>query len=118
MVKQTVMTQLQQLQTASEGAIGKITQHSATRSAVQGAMQLKDRGDKILGGLSSIEDRLTAIEKRLDTLEGKTKGASRGGSTAKPRAAKSKTTKASSAKPSSPSESESESEAETAAETI
>src|SRR5215469_1549783 len=73
MVKQTVKSQLQQLQTASESALGKITQNQTARSALQSAAQLKDKGDKLLGSLSSIEGRLAAIEKRLDTLEGKTK---------------------------------------------
>ncbi len=71
MVKQTVKSQLQQLQSASESALGKITQNQTARSALQGAAQLKDRGDKLLASLSSIEGRLAAIEKRLDSLEGK-----------------------------------------------
>jgi hypothetical protein len=71
MVKQTVKSQLQQLQSASESALGKITQNQTARSALQSAAQLKDRGDKLLASLSSIESRLTAIEKRLDSLEGK-----------------------------------------------
>jgi hypothetical protein len=105
MVKQTVVQQLQQLQTASEGALGKITQHPATRSALQSASQLKDKGDKLLAGLGSVEERLGAIEKRLDALEGKVAkskpAATRSRSTAsKPRAtAKPKTAP----KPKSPS---------------
>jgi hypothetical protein len=66
MVKNTMISQLQSV---SEGALGKITQSGPTRSAVQSAMQLKDRGDRILRGLDSIEDRLTAIEKRLASIE-------------------------------------------------
>jgi|SRR5579871_3348691 hypothetical protein len=71
MVKQTVKSQLQQLQSASESALGKITQNQTARSALQSAAQLKDKGDKLLSTLSSIEARLTAIEKRLDAVEGK-----------------------------------------------
>ena len=99
MVKQTVKSQLQQLQSASESALGKITQNQTARSALQSAAQLKDRGDKLLSALGSIEGRLSSIEKRLDTLEGKTakpkSAATRTRSTAsKPRttAAKPKTT--------------------------
>ncbi len=66
MVKNTVISQLQSV---SEGALGKFTQNGATRSAAQAAMQLKDRGDRILRGLESIEERLTAIEKRLASIE-------------------------------------------------
>jgi hypothetical protein len=102
MVKQTVKSQLQQLQTASESALGKITQNQTARSALQSAAQLKDKGDKLLSALGSIEGRLGAIEKRLDALEGKSPkakpAASRSRSTAsKPRtasAAKPKTTAA------------------------
>jgi hypothetical protein len=70
MVKNTVISQLQSV---SEGALGKFTQSSATRSAAQAAMQLKDRGDRILRGLESIEERLTAIEKRLGAIEAQVK---------------------------------------------
>jgi hypothetical protein len=107
MVKQTVKSQLQQLQTASESALGKITQNQTARSALQGAAQLKDKGDKLLSALGSIEGRLGAIEKRLDALEGKTPkpkaAATRTRSTAgksRASAAKPKTT---AAKPKSPS---------------
>ena len=65
MVKNTANTVISGLQSVSEGALGKLTSSQATKSAVQGAMQLKDRGDRILRGLESIEERLTAIEKRL-----------------------------------------------------
>ena len=66
MVKKTVMSQLASV---GEGALGKIAQNPATRPAVQGAMQLKDRGEKFVHGLESIDERLAAIEKRLDALE-------------------------------------------------
>ncbi len=69
MVKNTANTVISGLQSVSEGALGKLTSSQATRSAVQGAMQLKDRGDRILRGLESIEERLTAIEKRLTAME-------------------------------------------------
>jgi hypothetical protein len=71
MVKNTKNTVISQLQSVSEGALGKLTQSQATRSAIEGAMSLKDRGDKILRGLESIEERLTAIEKRLAAMEKK-----------------------------------------------
>jgi hypothetical protein len=72
MVKQTVKSQVQQLQSASESALGKLTQNQTARSVLQGAAQLKDKGDKLLSALGSIEGRLGDIEKRLDALEGKT----------------------------------------------
>ena len=70
MVKKTVIEQLQQLQSVSEGAIEKLTQNQAARSALSSAAQLRERGDRILRGLDSVEERLTKIEKRLAALEG------------------------------------------------
>ena len=55
MVKKTVIEQLQQLQSVSEGAIEKLTQNQAARSALQSAAQLRERGDRILRGLDSVE---------------------------------------------------------------
>jgi hypothetical protein len=86
MVKNTANTVISGLQSVSEGALGKLTSSQATRSAVQGAMQLKDRGDRILRGLESIEERLTAIEKRLTAMEKLEKQAASRTTTSKPRA--------------------------------
>jgi hypothetical protein len=66
MVRKTVISQLQ---TVGEGALGKLAQSPATRSAFQGAIQVKERGERLLHVLDSIEARLTAIEKRLAALE-------------------------------------------------
>lgn len=64
---------IEQLQAVGEDALGKITKNPATRSALQGASQLKDKGGKVFAGFESIEKRLTSIEKRLAALEGKAK---------------------------------------------
>ncbi len=64
---------IEQLQAVGEDALGKITKNPATRSALQGASQLKDKGGKVFAGFESIEKRLAAIEKRLTALEGKAK---------------------------------------------
>ena len=92
MVKKTVIEQLQQLQSVSEGAIEKQTQHQAARSALSSAAQLRERGDRILRGLDSVEDRLTAIEKRLAALErqGRKRSAKTGSGTGKSRSAEAK----------------------------
>jgi hypothetical protein len=58
-----------QLQSVGEGALGKLAQNPATRNAVQGAMQVKERGERFVHLLESIEQRLTAIEKRLASVE-------------------------------------------------
>ncbi|MEI8105804.1 MAG: hypothetical protein WCH31_08200 [Actinomycetes bacterium] len=70
MVRKTVISQLASV---SEGALAKVASSGATKQALQGAMHLKDRGEKIIHGLESVEDRLLAIEQRLETLEQATK---------------------------------------------
>ncbi len=66
---------ISQLQSVGEDALGKLTKNPATRSALQGANQLKDRGGKVLAGFESLDKRLASIEKRLSTLESQTKKA-------------------------------------------
>jgi hypothetical protein len=65
-VRKAVITQLQSV---GEGALGKLAQNPATRNAVQGAMQVKERGERFVHLLESIEQRLAAIEKRLASVE-------------------------------------------------
>ena len=66
MAKRTVMSQLA---SAGEEALGKLAQNTATRNAVQGAMNVKDRVEKVVRGLDGMEKRVAAIEKRLAALE-------------------------------------------------
>jgi hypothetical protein len=80
---------LSQLQSVGEGAIEKITQNQATRSALQGAMHLRDRGEQLVTGLIAVEKRLVAVEKRLAALEGQSKRAT---TTARSAATKARTT--------------------------
>jgi len=65
-VRKSVLTQLQSV---SEGALEKIAQNETARSAITGAVQLKGRGERMLHGLETMEDRLAAIEARLAALE-------------------------------------------------
>ena len=82
---------LSQLQSVGEGALGKLSQSPATRGAVQGAIQLKDRGERLVHALESVEARLAAIEARLDELEKPKRTATRARAAAsKPRAAATK----------------------------
>jgi hypothetical protein len=93
---------LSQLQSVSEEALERITKSQATRSAIQSAIQLKDRAGRTLSGLEGIEERLAAIEKRLTALEGQKKPATRTRSTAKKTAAKPAAKTASAPKAASP----------------
>lgn len=62
-------TMLGQLTSVGEGALGKLAQNPVTHRALEGALQAKDRIEKLVNGLESLERRLTAIEKRLDAVE-------------------------------------------------
>lgn len=86
MEKKTVMTQLASV---GEGAIERIAQNPATRGAYLSALQLKDRGERLVLSLGVFDERLTAIEKRLTALEkaAKPKQATRTRAAAKPRPA-------------------------------
>jgi chromosome segregation ATPase len=66
MAKRTVMSQLQ---SAGEEALGKLAQNAATRNALQGAINVKDRAEKVVRSLDGMEKRVAAIEKRLAALE-------------------------------------------------
>ncbi len=66
MVRKAVITQLQ---TVGEGALEKIAQSPATRNAYRGAVQVKERGERLFHALESIDERLSAIERRLGALE-------------------------------------------------
>ena len=70
---------ISQLQTVGEEALGKLSKNDVARSALQSAMNVKDRATKTLTGLEGVEKRLDAIEKRLSALEGKKSSSSRSG---------------------------------------
>lgn len=60
---------LGQLASVGEGAIGKLAQNPVTHKALEGALQVKERVEKLVKGLESLEQRMTAAEQRLDALE-------------------------------------------------
>jgi len=60
---------ISQLQSVGEGALEKLSQNSATRGALKSAVQAKERGERLLHTLDSIEERLGRIEERLSVLE-------------------------------------------------
>ena len=60
---------LAQLASVGEGAIGRLAQNPVTHKAVEGALQLKERVEKLVTGFEALEQRLTAVEQRLDALE-------------------------------------------------
>jgi hypothetical protein len=104
--KQPPKSMLSQLQSVGEGAIEKLANSTATRSAINSAINIKDRGEQIVTGIVAVEKRLLAVERRLTALENQGKGATAAGratagkaatSTAKPRTAKPSTAAAATA---------------------
>ena len=69
----TKRTMLGQLTSVGEGAIGRLAQNPVTHKAVESAIQVKDRVEKVVRGLESMERRMAAVEKRLEALEKKPK---------------------------------------------
>ena len=64
---------ISQLTSVGEGALGKLAQNPVAHKALDGALQVKDRVDKLIRGLDSLEQRMAAVEERLDAVEGKPK---------------------------------------------
>ena len=62
-------TMLGQLTSVGEGAIGKLAQNPVTHKAVESAIQVKERVEKVVRGLESMDRRMLAVEKRLTALE-------------------------------------------------
>ena len=66
MAKRTVMSQLASV---GENALEQLATSPVARIALDVAMQLKDRVEKLVGVLGDIDGRVSALEKRLDALE-------------------------------------------------
>lgn len=66
MAKRTVISQLTSV---GESALEQLVASPVTRKAVKGAMQVKDRAEKLVGVLADIDGRVSALEKRIDALE-------------------------------------------------
>ena len=65
----TKRTMLGQLTSVGEGAIDRLAQNPIAHKAVEGAIQVKERVEKVVRGLESMERRMVAVEKRLEALE-------------------------------------------------
>jgi hypothetical protein len=91
MAKRTVISQLT---SAGESALEQLAASPVTRKAVEGAMQVKERVEKVVGVLGEMDGRVSALEKRLDALE-KAKRAPARSTAAKKTTAKSRAASAS-----------------------
>jgi len=104
MARRTVISQLA---SAGEEAFGQLVQNPVTRKALEGAVQVKERVEKLVTGLADIDGRVARLEKRVAALEKGTGGSATTASksttakrstAAKRSAAKSSTAKSSAAK--------------------
>jgi phage shock protein A len=60
---------ISQLTSVGEGALGKLAQNPVTHKALEGALQVKDRVEKVVGSLTELESRVAKLEKRVDALD-------------------------------------------------
>ena len=86
MARRTVISQLA---SAGEEALEQLAQNPVTRKALESALLLKDRVERVVTGLSDVDGRLSKLEKRVEALE---KAKPRAATARKPRAAATKKT--------------------------
>jgi hypothetical protein len=60
---------MSQLASVSEGALGKLASSDLSKSALQGALMLKERMERLVMGMTELDDRMDALEKRVAALE-------------------------------------------------
>ena len=91
----TKRTVFEQLSSVGEGAFGKIVQNPVTHKALEGAMQAKERLEKLVGSVGELETRVAKLEKRVDAMDKPKRTPAKKTSTASKAAAPKSSTKAS-----------------------
>jgi hypothetical protein len=86
---------MSQLASVSEGALGKLASSEMTQKAFQGALQLKDRVERMVLAISELDDRVASLEKRVTALEKPKRRTTASKSTAAKPATKSRSSSAS-----------------------
>jgi len=76
-------TVISQLASAGEEALGTLAQNPVARKALESALQVKDRVEKLVTGVADVNARLARLEKRVDALEKPATPAARKRTTAK-----------------------------------
>jgi hypothetical protein len=89
MARRTVISQLA---TVGEEALGQLVQNPVTRRALEGAIQVKERVEKLVAGLADVDGRVSRLEKRVAALEKASTGATKRATTPKRAAAPKRTT--------------------------
>jgi len=73
---------ISQLTSVGEGALGKIAQNPVTAKALEGALQAKERVEKLVSSVGDLETRVSKLEKRMDALDKAKRTAAKKASTA------------------------------------
>ena len=60
---------ISQLASVGEEALGQLATNPVTRKALESALQVKDRVERLVAGLADVDGRLTKLEKRVAALE-------------------------------------------------
>jgi hypothetical protein len=66
MVKRLMISQLTSM---SEGAITKLASSEMRQKAFQGALQMKERVERMMSAMNELDTRVTALEQRVEALE-------------------------------------------------
>jgi uncharacterized membrane protein len=66
---------ISQLASVSEGALGKLASSDLSKTALQGALVVKERVEKLMKSMTDLDERVVALEARVAALEGKKVGA-------------------------------------------
>jgi chromosome segregation ATPase len=74
--KKTVMTQLTSV---GEGALDRLMRNPVTDKAIDGALQVKERVEKLVKGAADLERRVAKVEQRLDELDKRKKPSTKRG---------------------------------------
>ena len=60
---------MSQLASVSEGALGRLTQSDLSKATLQGALMLKERGERLMSSMTDLDQRVAALEERVAALE-------------------------------------------------
>ena len=62
---------ISQLASVSEGALGKLTSSDLSKTALSGALMLKEKVERLMSSMTDLDERMVKLEARVEALEGK-----------------------------------------------
>src|SRR5262245_39931167 len=60
---------MSQLASVSEGALGKLASSDLSKPALQGALLLKEKVERLMSKMTDLDERVADLEKRVSELE-------------------------------------------------